>query len=40
MSQAATIHEEAWRVLRDKLVQPTTLLLLGTNAIPLFGVLF
>jgi hypothetical protein len=40
MSQAAAIPEEAWRELRNKLVHPSTLWLLATNAIPLLGVVF
>lgn len=39
MSQAAAIPEPALRTLRDRLLLPSTLLLLATNAIPLFGVL-
>jgi len=40
VSQAAAIPKESWLILRDKLLHPSTLLLLATNAIPLLGVIF
>jgi Family of unknown function (DUF6498) len=40
MSQATAIRDPSAREVRDRLAHPSTLLLLATNAIPLFGVLF